>query len=54
MGLVSFFSRAREAAAMEYGRARAERYGKIANMWRWVKIAVFFSAVLVIVVVARS
>lgn len=51
---MSFFGKAREAAAMEYGRARAERYGRIANAVRWAKVIGFLVLVIAIVVVARS
>lgn len=51
---MSFHGKAWEAAAAEYGRVRAERYGRLARAWQWFKILAFLAGVIVIVVVARS
>jgi uncharacterized integral membrane protein len=48
---VSFFRTARNAAAAEYGRNRAEKYGRVAGVWRAVKVG-FWCALLVLVVIA--
>ena len=50
---MTFHEKAWEAAAMEYGRVRAELYGRIARLLRWVKIVAILAAVITIVVVAR-
>lgn len=35
---MGFFDRAWGAAADEYGRSRAERYGQLARLWRAVQL----------------
>lgn len=50
---MSFFGRARVSAAEEYGRARAERYGRVARMLRAVKVIFWFSVLVVVVLMWR-
>lgn len=39
---------------MEYGRVRAERYGRIARFMQVIKLVAIAAAIITIIVVARS
>ena len=40
---MSFFGRAYGAAADEYGKQRAEKYGRVARAWRGFQIVVIIA-----------
>lgn len=47
---MGFFEKARTSGAMEYGRARAEQYGRLAKLWLAIKVA-FWSALIILIII---
>jgi hypothetical protein len=48
---MGFYDRAWNSAADSYGAARAEKYGRIARFWAWVKVMACVALAIGIVVV---
>lgn len=45
---MTFFGRAYDAAAQEYGRSRAEKYGRVARFLRWCQVAGLIAVALLV------